>query len=52
MTSCLMQDAAPAMAQSADNAAMDLGLDLGAAQHTLLFQLPLAPLLNSALVLS
>ena len=42
-----MQDAAPAMARNADHAAVDLGLDLSAAQHVWISQTTLALLLRS-----
>ena len=42
-----MQDAAPAMARTADKSAVDLGLDLSAAQHVWISQHTVALLLKS-----
>ena len=47
MNCCCMQDAAPAMARNADHAAVDLDLDLSAAQHVWISQTTLALLLRS-----
>lgn len=42
-----MQDAAPAMARTADKSAVDLGLDLSAAQHVWISQHTVALLLKT-----